>query len=217
MPAKDEIPRIPSRASRTGLERMYRTPSRISAKSEVRLSSCGTCARRRSADNAPRIPTYETAFTMKHHPSFQSSMTTPARTGPMSREMLNRTELRAIALCRSSRSTRSGMNACRVGISNARARPVMSVSATRCQGTTQPRTVMMARTSAGTIDAPRDAIMSRRLSCRSASAPARGPSTSPGPVCAAARIPTAALDSVSRYISHDCAVNCIHIPMRDAA
>ena len=58
-------------------------------------------------------------------------------------------------------------------------------------------------------------IISRRLSSRSATTPAYGPSSSVGSVCNATTSPIAVPDEVSSSTSQDWAIICIQVPASD--
>ena len=60
-------------------------------------------------------------------------------------------------------------------------------------------------------------IISLRLSIRSATTPPYGPSIRTGRVCSATAHPTSVAEPVSLKISHDCATDCIHVPVSEIA
>ncbi len=111
------------------------------------------------------------ALSKKHHPSPAEAISRPATAGPIARATFTSTELRLTALRRCSGPTISSMNACRAGFSKALLSPSSSASAPICQSSTEPLSVSAASTAACTPIAACSAIISFRLSTRSATTP----------------------------------------------
>ena len=98
-------------------------------------------------------------------------MMPPAMAGPITREILNAEELRAIAFIRSCFPTRSITNACRAGTSKALRKP-KKTARTMTQGTLmRPNCVSTPSASASTSIPHCRRRMKRRLSTRSATTP----------------------------------------------
>ena len=111
------------------------------------------------------------ALMRKQTPSPTVAIRIPATAGPIMRATLTSTELRLTALRRCSGPTISSMNDWRDGFSNALLRPRSAARMPICQTWTDPVTVSTPRISACTPIAVWSAIISRRLSTRSATTP----------------------------------------------
>ena len=77
--------------------------------------------------------------------------------------------------------------------------------------------VRMPKTSACTPISDCRMIISLRLSTRSATTPAYGPSSSTGRVCRATTSPTSTADPVRWKTRNDWAIVCIQVPMSEVA
>ncbi len=119
------------------------------------------------------------------------------------------------ALATSSGPTISMTKLCRAGMSRASAMPVSSASPPTIQSSTTPAAVTTPRPSANTPADVCVTISSRRLSTRSASTPAHGPSTRMGPKSTATIEPSATALSVSSRTSHESATDCSQVPLID--
>ena len=131
----------------------------------------GFSAERSSVTIEPTTAMKLAALIRKQTPSPTVAIKIPATAGPIMRAVLARTELRLTALRRCSGPTISSMNDWRAGFSNALFRPRSAARRPICQTCTSPVTVSTPRISACTPIAVWSAIVSRRLSTRSATTP----------------------------------------------
>ena len=130
-------------------------------------------AARRIATKAAMNAKYDIPFNKKQKPTPTRLMSSPATPGPTMRELLNDAEFNAMALIRSRFSTRSAINACRPGMSNAAAIPSSVAAIITCVNDTTPASATAASASAMTIAELCVTIKMRRFGKRSATTPPR--------------------------------------------
>ncbi len=111
------------------------------------------------------------ALARKHTPSPTVAIRIPATAGPIERATLTSTEFKLTALRRCSLPTSSIMNDCRAGFSKALFSPSSAANRPICHTCTSPVTVRIPSASACRPIALCSAIISRRLSTRSAITP----------------------------------------------
>jgi hypothetical protein len=141
-------------------------------------------------------------------------MMRPARAGPTTRAELNAIELRAIALARRLRGTRSGASACRSGMSIAFTSPSMPAIASTIQISTTPVAVSRNRMKAWHAAAICEAIIALRFSIRSANTPPNGARSMAGPNCRTATKPSCRGEPPRARTSHGRLTCCIQVPIR---
>ncbi|MNS93919.1 hypothetical protein D3C72_1281190 [compost metagenome] len=136
---------------------------------------------------------------MKQKASLTSANSKPANGGPMKRERVNNRALSARALGRSARSSTNWLSSdWRNGVSTALSTPSRAAMATISVGPICSLAVNPANTSACRASAVSTMINSRRLSCRSIQAPAKGPTSNCGISAANVVRPSRATESVKR-------------------
>ena len=139
-------------------------------------------------------------------------MITPPAAGPTMRAAETTVALIPMARDSASPVTSSETNACRVGVSNARATPSPRARTHTIQSSAAPLRASTPRTSASMACAACVPRRSLRLSTRSATDPVHAPSTSTGTVCRATVTPRALPLELSCSTSHACATVCSHVP-----
>ena len=143
------------------------------------------------------------------------SMMSAAIAGPTIRAMLKTTELSAEALSKSSAPTMSKISDCRTGRSSALMRPATSASQKMFQKVARPVTTRTPSAKAWSADRLWVTIATRRLSSRSAPAPASSEKKSEGNVSIAVTTPSKNGEFVMRTTSQPTATICIQVPMRE--
>ncbi|MNJ31947.1 hypothetical protein D3C77_266010 [compost metagenome] len=142
---------------------------------------------------------YDAALRLKQTASLTTASSSPASGGPMKRDRVNSSALRARALGRSWRSSTNWLSRdWRNGVSTALRTPSRAAMATISPGPISSLAVSPARISACRASAASTMISSRRLSCRSIQAPANGPTSNCGISAAKVVRPSRATESVSR-------------------
>ncbi len=152
------------------------------------------------------------AFARKQTPIPTLAMRMPPIPGPTARAAFTVTEFSVMALRSSSWPTISRTNACLAEFSNALLRPGMTASTQTSQSRTTPAIVSRPSRSAWQPIAICSAIMSRRLSTRSATTPPYGASSKIGTAWSATTKPRSVLECVSVRTSQDWPVICIQVP-----